>query len=348
MNISYDWYKIFFWAAECNSITLAAEKLYISQPAVSQCIRQLEEAIGCPLFIRTPKGVKLTAEGKTLYAHVSDGVNAFSEGERRLTAMLRLDAGEIRIGASDMTLEFCLLAYLERFHKKYPNIKISITNNPTPQTLELLRHGKIDFAVVSEPFACEGFEAVPVREIQDIFICKSTCDIANHVSISEFQEQFIMLERNTSTRTFLEKELRGLYGPDGYAEYYYMPALDILSDSRLAFENLAHAYTPDHIVYCGARPLYLENNDNVAGDFKDYVDRQGRPPKIVVINSGAFYALGSNVKAVRLAAQLFADQVRLLYYTHNFGGPNPLPEEFVRFIENWEIESYRSKVSTGV
>ncbi len=146
----------------------------------------------------------------------------------------------------------------------------------------------------------------------------------------------------------MEKELRGLYGPDGYAEYYYMPALDILSDSRLAFENLDHAYTPDHIVYCGARPLYLENNDNVAGDFKDYVDRQGRPPKIVVINSGAFYALGSNVKAVRLAAQLFADQVRLLYYTHNFGGPNPLPEEFVHFIENWEIESYRSKVSTGV
>lgn len=209
MNISYDWYKIFFWAAECNSITLAAEKLYISQPAVSQCIRQLEEAIGCPLFIRTPKGVKLTAEGKTLYTHISDGVNAFSEGERRLTAMLRLDAGEIRIGASDMTLEFCLLAYLERFHKKYPNIKISITNNPTPQTLELLRHGKIDFAVVSEPFSCEDFEAVPVREIQDIFICKSTCDIANNVSISEFQEQFIMLEKNTSTRTFLDKELRG-------------------------------------------------------------------------------------------------------------------------------------------
>ncbi len=68
----------------------------------------------------------------------------------------------------------------------------------------------------------------------------------------------------------------------------------------------------------------------------------------MVINSSAFYALGSSVKAARLAAELFYDQVRLIYYTHNFGGPNPLPEDFVSFIENWEIENYRSKVSTGV
>lgn len=145
----------------------------------------------------------------------------------------------------------------------------------------------------------------------------------------------------------LEKELRELYGSDGYAEYYYMPALNVFSDSQLAFGDLDHAYTPDHIVYCGARPLYLENNNNIAGDFNNYIQRQGRPPKIVVVNSGGFYALGSNIKAARLAAQLFNDQVKLVYYTYNFGGPNPLPEDFVHFIQNWEIESYRSKISTG-
>lgn len=208
MNISYDWYKIFCAAAECQSITLAAEKLYISQPAVSQIIRQLEETVGCALFIRTPKGVRLTAEGQVLYDYASAGVAAFSEGERLLTAMLRLDAGEIKIGASDMTLEFCLLPYLEEFHSEYPNVKIAITNNPTPQTLELLKQGKIDFAAVSGPLFCPEFEAIPVREIRDIFICGAGTDIPESVTIADLQDRLILLESNTSTRRFLDSEFR--------------------------------------------------------------------------------------------------------------------------------------------
>lgn len=208
MNISYDWYKIFCIAAEHGSITVAAEKLFISQPAVSQTIRQLEEALDCSLFLRTPKGVMLTAEGELFYKYVSEGVAAFSEGERRLAAMLRLDAGEIRIGASDMTLEFCLLPYLELFHGKYPNVKIAITNNPTPQTLELLKHGKIDFAAVSEPFDCTGFEVFPIREIRDIFICGAESNIPDGVSFAEIKDELILLESNTSTRTFLDGEFR--------------------------------------------------------------------------------------------------------------------------------------------
>lgn len=208
MNISYDWYKIFCCVAECGTITVAAEKLFISQPAVSQTIRQLEEALGCSLFLRTPKGVKLTAEGQILQKYVSEGMALFSEGERRLTAMLRLDAGEIKIGASDMTLEFFLLPHLERFHAEYPHIKIAITNNPTPQTLELLKQGKIDFAAVSEPFSGTDFELIPVREIRDIFICNAKSDIPDGVNISEIKDELILLEENTSTRAFLDSEFR--------------------------------------------------------------------------------------------------------------------------------------------
>lgn len=206
MNISYDWYKVFNCVADCGSITLAAERLFISQPAVSQSIRQLEEAIGCSLFLRTPKGVRLTAEGNLLYRYTTAGVNAFAEGERRLLSLLRLDAGEIKIGASDMTLEYCLLPYLERFHAQYPNVKIAITNNPTPQTLELLKQGKIDFAAVSEPISCTGYEWFPVRSIQDIFICGNKTELSDPVDIFTLKSQLILLEGNTSTRTFLDSE----------------------------------------------------------------------------------------------------------------------------------------------
>lgn len=208
MNINYDWYKIFCCVAEQESITLASEKLFISQPAVSQSILRLEETVGCALFLRTPKGVKLTAEGRILYQYASAGIASFSEGEHRLTAMLRLDMGEIRIGASDMTLEFCLLPYLEEFHKKYPNINIAITNNPTPQTLELLKQGKIDFAAVSGPLSCPELDLFPVRQIRDIFICNDRTAASKAVKISDLKDYLILLESNTSTRQFLDNEFR--------------------------------------------------------------------------------------------------------------------------------------------
>ncbi len=213
MNISYDWYRIFAAVAECKSITAAAEKLFISQPAVSQCIRQLEDAVGCQLFSRNPKGVNLTTEGEALFVHVSAGLKAFSDGERKLTSMLRLDTGEIRIGASDMTLAYCLLPHLEKFHTLHPGIKISITNQTTPETVSLMSDGKIDFAAVSEPVNCPGSDisVIPVREIEDIFICGSRYAdrFSDSVLLSLLPaDQLIMLEKKTSTRAFLDEEFK--------------------------------------------------------------------------------------------------------------------------------------------
>jgi DNA-binding transcriptional LysR family regulator len=149
MNISYDWYRVFETVVACGSISSAGEKLYISQPAVSQIIKQLENALGCALLIRTAKGVKLTSEGEALYKHIALGLEQIRLGERRLESMLNLDSGEIRIGASDMTLKYYLLPYLEEFHRLYPAIKISITNQPTPDIMSKLKQGQIDFGVVT-------------------------------------------------------------------------------------------------------------------------------------------------------------------------------------------------------
>ena len=55
------------------------------------------------------------------------------EGGKMLERMLNMDVGEVRIGASDMTLQFYLLPYLEQFHREYPKIKVNVTNAPTPK-----------------------------------------------------------------------------------------------------------------------------------------------------------------------------------------------------------------------
>jgi len=127
MDINLDYYRIFYYVGYWSSISKAAEELSISQPAVSQSVKQLERAVGAPLFIRTSKGVRFTSEGEVLYSYVKRGYEYIVLGENKVKEMLSLEYGEIRIGASDMTLQFYLLPILERFHDLYPKIKVTVT-----------------------------------------------------------------------------------------------------------------------------------------------------------------------------------------------------------------------------
>jgi len=208
MNVSYDWYKVFCQVAESGSITVASALLFISQPAVSQCIRQLETTLGCTLFIRTPKGVRLTSEGELFYNDLSKGIDQIRLGEKNLQAQLTLEYGEITIGASDMTLEYFLLPYLEIFHRMYPKIRISITNGPTPETMSKFFHNTIDFGVVSEPVNGLGPDCslITVKEIEDIFITDTERSVPSTLTACQLMDYpIILLENGTSTRGYIDR-----------------------------------------------------------------------------------------------------------------------------------------------
>lgn len=209
MQINLEYYKIFYYVAQSGQFTAAAEKLALSQPAVSQSIKNLETQLNASLFTRTAKGVRLTPEGEVLYSHVAKGYEAIQLGVYKVTQMLNLEAGEIRIGASDMTLQFYLLPYLELFHQQYPRIKVSVTNGPTPETVKYMREGVIDFGIVSTPFPqVEGLQARVVKDIEDVFIAgKDFSHLKGKVlSYDELtQLPFICLERSTSTRSNLDQ-----------------------------------------------------------------------------------------------------------------------------------------------
>ena len=216
MDINLEYYKIFYYTAKQKSITLAAEKLSISQPAVSQAIKHLEKDLGCALFVRTAKGVRLTKEGEMLFSYVERGYEAILSGERRLLEMLNLEKGEICIGASDMTLKYYLLPYLERFHEKYPNIRVTVTNAPTPETLQHLADGRIDFGIVSSPVEPQGWlKIIPVKEIRDVFVavqdweyreCPECGKKMKYEELSEYP--LVCLEGSTSTRHYVEAFLK--------------------------------------------------------------------------------------------------------------------------------------------
>jgi len=208
---NYEHYKIFCKIAECQSISRAADKLYVSQPAVSLAIKQLESTLNVKLFFRTRQGVNLTQEGKLLYDYVNQGCNIIRAGEEKLKEFETLEVGEISVGASDMTLRFFLLPFIERFRKDFPLLKIKISNAPTPETLKHLKEGYIDFGVISEPFDMDNadFKFKPIKSVRDILIAGENFKDTQELEIKELSKfSVIMLERGTSTRLYIDNYLK--------------------------------------------------------------------------------------------------------------------------------------------
>lgn len=204
-------YSSFVELAKYSSLSSAAKAMHISQPALSGKVAQLENSLGVKLIFRSNRGFKLTGEGQALLDHLESGFAQIEIGENRLREIAGLENGIMRIGASDMTLRFFLLDYLEKFHSEHPGVKLAVTNAPTPQTLEALRNGLIDFCVISEPvddFDCRALELIPVRSIQDIFICSDRYSgLLDHaVDFKELSEApLILLGKETSTRRYIDR-----------------------------------------------------------------------------------------------------------------------------------------------
>lgn len=211
MVSNLEYYRVFYTVAKAGRITEAAQILNISQPAVSQAVRQLESQLGVALFTRVSRGVRLTKEGTLLYEYVSKGYEQFLLGEEQIDRMKNLEYGEVRIGASDMTLKYFLLPFLERFHEKYPDIKVIVTNGPTPETIRYLQNGKIDFGIISTPFTAEDYiRSIQVKEIEDVFVCGRRFIPYKNKTL-DFHElenmPIISLEKTTSSRCYIDQFL---------------------------------------------------------------------------------------------------------------------------------------------
>ena len=246
-------YKYFVTVVEEKSITSAAKKLYISQPAVSSAINKLESQLGVNLFVRGNRGITLTGEGKMLYEHLTKAFTFIKAGEDKLCEIAGLRGGILRIGASDMTLRFFLLDAIEKFMPLHSDVRLQITNNPTPRTLDELRHGSIDVCVVSSPIEEDGeLCVVPVRPIRDIFVCAPTYTKKRVMTPEELlSEHLIMLDRDTSSRKYVERCLFGEGNP-GFA-----PDIE-LATSELTLDFAARGLGIASVVEDFALP-YLES-----------------------------------------------------------------------------------------
>ena len=206
MKTRFDNYRMFYETARFRSFSTAAQHLYISQSAISQCMHQLETDLGVQLFIRSRQGVTLTHEGKLLFRKVENAVISIEQGENQLDRLRHLESGEITIAAGDTITTHFLLKYLEKYHSLYPDIRIEMANSYSSQMLSLVKEGKADLAFVNMPLQDEELVIEPCFEINDVFVCGPDYENKDSYSWEEVSDlPLILIEKNSSSRCFVEK-----------------------------------------------------------------------------------------------------------------------------------------------
>ena len=209
MNVNFEYYKIFYYVARYCNFTKAAHALHHSQPNITRAMNALEQEIQCTLFVRTNRGVQLTPEGQQLYVRVSAAMTQLQAAEDELTKSASLEYGSISIGASEIALNIYLLHRLRQFHIDYPKVRLKIANHSTPQAIQSLKSGEIDFAVVTTPLTVTSpLIQVNLQPFQDILVGGTTFRPLQQkiLSISELKNYpFICLGVNTATRHFYDE-----------------------------------------------------------------------------------------------------------------------------------------------
>ena len=207
MAVKLELYRVFQEVARMGNISAAAQNLFISQSAVSQSVKQLEEQLQVRLFSRSTRGVSLTSEGKLLLEYVSHALGLLQSGEEKIAASRQLLTGELIIGASDTVTKTYLLSRLEAFHKDYPDIRIRILNGTTSMVLDYLHAGQVDIAFASEAPDETVYSVRHCVDTHTIFVAAP--DYLEFDKVYTMEEiaalPLILLERKASSRVYLER-----------------------------------------------------------------------------------------------------------------------------------------------
>lgn len=224
--MNYEYFKIFYYVGKHKNITRAAVELYSSQPAVTRAVQNLENELGCRLFVRTKNGVEFTHEGQTLFDYVSIAHSQILKGENEISHSISAENGTVYIGATVTALYGFLFGVLDEFHKNHPNVKFKINTGSSNGTIEKLKNGIFDIAFVSTP--CNNTKSLSlfnVRSFNDILIAGNNFKElkGKTLSLGDIKNYpFVSLRHSMQLRQFLD---------DVFAENETPVSPDIEADS---------------------------------------------------------------------------------------------------------------------
>lgn len=199
MNIDLELYRVFYVVAKHKHMTKASEELHISQPAISQSIKKLEEQLDGTLFLRSNKGMELTEEGKMFFEYVKGALELIDSAEKEFTSFKDLAKGEIKIGCSTTLTKLILLDVIKKFHKDYPKIDINITNDLTSNLINDLKMGKLDFVIFNESNIKEtNVNLKKIKELKQGFVYNPSIFCDNIENFKDLNKYPLILQKSES------------------------------------------------------------------------------------------------------------------------------------------------------
>ena len=202
--------KVFRSVARNLSFTQAAREMFISQPAISKHIRELEQAEGLRLFIRQGNRISLTHAGKILLAYTEQVMNLHERLENELLSLKDQVSQRLRIGASTTLAQYLIPGILSQFRKLYPDHQLSLSNGHTAFVQQAVSEAKVDVGIVeqqsrSKDFCYEPFIDDPILLVQ---ATHNTREFSQPLSVNELPHIPMALRKEGSgTRKAVEKEL---------------------------------------------------------------------------------------------------------------------------------------------
>lgn len=201
MDININLYKTFFTVANTKNMNKAAEELCVTQPAVTKSVKKLESQLGTTLFIRSSKGMELTAEGQMLYDKVKSAFIILEEAEKSFLDFKDLKTGEVRIGISAVLTNIVLLESVKEFTDKYPGVNVIINNGLTSDLLNDLNKGKLDFVIYNEGDTnIPNIEKTKIRSLNYTFAIQKGLD--------RLKAPLIMQKKGSFTREFMDNFIK--------------------------------------------------------------------------------------------------------------------------------------------
>ena len=142
--------EAFLTVAERRSVSEAASVLYVSQPALTTRIKKLERELGVDLFVRAPRGMRLTAEGRAFRSHAQRAVQSLAEGRQLLTELREGRVGELLVGAAPAISTYVLPLVLRRFQAAFPQVHLIVRTGHSEEILEMVLREQVHVGLVRE------------------------------------------------------------------------------------------------------------------------------------------------------------------------------------------------------
>ncbi|HEV3470956.1 MAG TPA: LysR family transcriptional regulator, partial [Pyrinomonadaceae bacterium] len=201
--------RAFVAIAETRTFTAAAQRVHVTQAAISMQIRQLEQEVGIPLFVRTPRRVVLTEAGDRLLERAQAILREHDAALAELAALAGAEHGRLRLGsASGMVSADPLPVILKRLRKVYPRAEVSVTSGTSEELVKKILAGEIDLAFVSLPVEARNVETELLSRDQLVAVASPRHPLAGQRVISAFalaQEKLILGERGGNTRRLIDE-----------------------------------------------------------------------------------------------------------------------------------------------